>query len=160
MVSEALAPTEANARRRWLAGGLFVSIVLNLFLAGLIIGQVLRPGFWEPANPYAADLGLPAAHIVLRMTHELDRADRRVFADAMKAHSADLVPLGDQLRRQRQEVLKLLRAEPLDRAAVDKAFAELQQRTRAFEAAFENAAVEAAAKLPPDARQYLGRDHD
>jgi hypothetical protein len=50
----------------------------------------------------------------------------------MKADSADLIPLGDQLRRQRQEVLKLLRAEPLDRAAIDKAFGELQQRTQAF----------------------------
>jgi uncharacterized membrane protein len=158
MVSAALAPTKANARRRWLAGGLFVSVVLNLFLAGLIIGQLLRPGFWEPANPYSGDLGPQAAHVVLRMTHELDRADRRTFADAMKAHSAELIPLGDQLRRQRQEVLKLLRAEPVDRAAVDRAFAELQQRTRAFESVFEKAAVEAAAKLPPDARQRLGRD--
>ena len=156
MVSVASAPT--TTRRRWLAGGLFISVVVNLFLAGLIIGQLLRPGFWEPPNPYVADLGTQAGHIVVRMTHDLDRADRRIFVDAMKAHSADLVPLGDQLRQQRQEVLKLLRSEPLDRQAVDTAFAELQQRTRAFETAFENAAVEAAGKLSADARQHLGRD--
>jgi uncharacterized membrane protein len=156
MVSAVFEPT--TTRRRWLAGGLFVSVVVNLFLAGLIFGQLLRPGFWEPPNPYAADLGQQAAHIVLRMTHDLDRGDLQVFVDTMKTHSADLIPLGDQLRQQRQQVLKLLRSEPLDRAAIDKAFAELQQRTRAFETAFENAAVEAAGKLSTDARQHLGRD--
>ena len=156
MVSAVFEPT--TTRRRWLAGGLFVSVVVNLFLAGLIFGQLLRPGFWEPPNPYVADLGQQAAHIVLRMTHDLDRSERQVFVDTMKAHSADLIPLGDQLRQQRQQVLKLLRADPLDRAAIDKAFAELQQRNRAFERAFEDAAVEAAGKLSADARQQLGRD--
>jgi len=156
MVSDVLGGS--RAKRNWLAGGLFVSVVVNLFLAGLIIGQLLRPGFWEPPNPYVADLGQQAAHIVLRMTHALDADDQRLFVENMKAHSADLIPLGDQLRQQRQRVLELLRAEPLDRAALDKAFADLQQRSRSFEAAFENATVEAAAKLPPDARRHLGKD--
>jgi uncharacterized membrane protein len=156
MVSEALGPS--RTKRRWLAGGLFVSVVVNLFLAGLIIGQLLRPGFWEPPNPYVADLGQQAAHIVLRMTHQLGSDDRQIFVEAMKSHAAELIPLGDQLRQQRQLVLQLLRADPLDRAALDKAFADLQQRSRAFENAFESAAVEAAGKLPPDARRHLGKD--
>ena len=156
MVSEVLGGT--RAKRHWLAGGLFVSVVVNLFLAGLIIGQLLRPGFWEPPNPYVADLGQQAAHIVVRMTHQLDADNQRLFVQSMKVHSADLIPLGDQLLQQRRRVLELLRAEPVDRAALDKAFTDLQQRSRAFETAFENATAEAAAKLPPDARRHLGKD--
>jgi hypothetical protein len=50
--------------------------VVNLFLAWLIIGQLLRPGFWQPPNPLAVDLGMPTAHILLRMTHELPLTGR------------------------------------------------------------------------------------
>jgi uncharacterized membrane protein len=144
--------------RRWIAVGLFVSLVVNLFLAGLMGGQLLRPGFWEARNAYTKELGMSAARVVQRLTRPLDPADRRIFVDSIKTHGEDLIRLGDQLRQQRRAVLKLLRAENLDRQAVDNAFAEMQQRTRAFEAALESAIVEASAKLPPDARKQLGAD--
>jgi uncharacterized membrane protein len=144
--------------QRWIAVGLFVSLVVNLFLGGLIVGQLLRPGFWEPRKAYTEELGMQAGHAVERLIRSLDPTDRRVFVESMKTHREDLIRLGDQVRQQRRAVLQLLRADNLDRQAVDNAFAEMQQRMRAFEAALKSAIVEASAKLPPDARKQLGTD--
>jgi len=58
---------------------------------------------------------------------------------------------------QRQKVEVLIRAPQFDRKATEEAFAEMRKRGDDMQAALGAAILDAIEKLPPDARQRLGK---
>ena len=152
------APSQKRSNgRRWLAVGFFVSLVVNLFLVGLILGRVLHPGFLFGGGVYVREFGPVAGRVIQHLIGQLDDADRQSVMDQLKGHADDFTALNQNLREQRQTLVRLLRADSFDRKAVDDAFVELRRRNDALQAAMESAIADAVEKLPASARKHLAQ---
>jgi uncharacterized membrane protein len=143
--------------RRLLAVVLFLSLLLNLFLAGLILGRVLHSDLWPGQNTYTHEFGFFAGRAVQRLVRNLDAADRQTVIETMRAHREELDRLSQQMHDQRERVDSLMRAPQFDRSAAEQAFAQMRQRGDAMQTALGNAIIDAIAKLPPEGRQRLAK---
>ena len=83
MVSEPMPserpPVEQKSRRRWMNLLLFVSLVANVFLVGLVAGRLLHLDDWFGGQPaYVRQIGPMAGHALERLLEPLDAADRQI----------------------------------------------------------------------------------
>jgi Spy/CpxP family protein refolding chaperone len=143
--------------RRLLAIVLFISVVLNLFLGGITLGRMLHGDIWPWENPYVHEFGFFAGRAVQKLVRDLDSTDRDIVVDALRAHRDQLLQLSTAMHDQRQKVEVLIRAPQFDRKATEEAFAEMRKRGDDMQAALGAAILDAIEKLPPDARQRLGK---
>jgi uncharacterized membrane protein len=145
---------------RWVVIALVVSIALNIFLIGMTGGHHMRGWFHDHDRPTASwsndDGERPLRRLLHRLTQDLDRSDREQFRAAMDARRGLLTESGTALLDQRRVVVGLLRADPVDRAALDQALAELGQRHETFQRVLMESIADAAESLTPEARAKLG----
>jgi uncharacterized membrane protein len=152
--------TAAWTHARWVVIAFAISVVLNLFFIGMIGGRHMH--HWVGGHDQSAASWMqeeqvrPVRWLLIRLTEGLDRAERAQFLEAVGAQREALVDTGAALLEQRHIALKLLRAEPFDRATLDAAQDELRRRNDAFQAQLLLAIADAAAALPPEARAKLG----
>ena len=143
--------------RRLLAIVLFISVVLNLFLGGITLGRMLHGDIWPWENPYVHEFGFFAGRAVQKLVRDLDSSDRDIVVDALRAHRDQLLQLSAAMHDQRQKVEVLIRAPQFDRKAMEESFAEMRKRGDDMQTALGAAILDAIEKLPPDARQRLGK---
>jgi uncharacterized membrane protein len=143
--------------RRLLAIVLFISVVLNLFLGGITLGRMLHGDIWPWENPYVHEFGFFAGRAVQKLVRDLDSTDRDIVVDALRAHRDQLLQLSAAMHDQRQKVEVLMRAPQFDRKAMEESFAEMRKRGDDMQTALGAAILDAIEKLPPDARQRLGK---
>ena len=143
--------------RRLLAIVLFISVVLNLFLGGITLGRMLHGDIWPWENPYVHEFGFFAGRAVQKLVRDLDSTDRDIVVDALRAHRDQLLQLSAAMHDQRQKVEVLMRAPQFDRKAMEDSFAEMRKRGDDMQTALGAAILDAIEKLPPDARQRLGK---
>jgi uncharacterized membrane protein len=93
--------------------------------------------------------------ILQRMASTLPPEHRSAFEAVIARHRDRVVQAASQAREAREQVREILRKEPFDRAALDRAFENLRTRNAALQAEIQTAIGEAAADLPPEARQRL-----
>ena len=148
-------PPSRKISRKWLAIFLFISLVANVFLGGLLAGRLLHWGWFNPQPPYAQQIGPFAGRALQHLLSPLDDADRKIVLDAVESHADELMQLNRAIREQRKVVAQLLKADNYDQKAVDDAFAELRKRIDNLQATLQMALSEAVGKLPPDARKRL-----
>ena len=149
--------TSWRPSRRLLAIVLFISIVLNLFLGGITLGRMLHGDTWPWENPYVHEFGYFAGRAVQKLVRDLDSTDRDIVVDALRAHRDQLLQLSAAMHDQREKVELLMRAPQFDRKATEESFAEMRKRGDDVQAALGAAILDAIEKLPPDARQRLGK---
>jgi uncharacterized membrane protein len=140
----------------WLAVGLFASVLLNLFLAGVITGRLAGAG---PAGEMFAPASTPEAsarELILQRFRALPLVDRLRFRAAMAAHRDTLRPAAAALLRARMHVLTVLAAPTYDPQAIADALSAVRQATTAAQLALHEALVPSLGKLSPDARARLG----
>jgi len=160
MVNEPPADTRGapapKACRHWPTILLFVSLVANVFLLGLVGGRILhRHGWMDGEAAYTQQFGPMAGHALMRVLAPLDAPDRKIVLDSVRSHSDELQKISASIREQRKVVAQLLKAEPFERKAVDDAFTELRRRSDSMLAVLQAALGDAVEKLPPDARKRL-----
>jgi hypothetical protein len=143
--------------RRLLAIVLFISVVLNLFLGGITLGRMLHGDIWPWENPYVHEFGFFAGRAVQKLVRDLDSSDRDIVVDALRAHRDQLLQLSAAMHDQRAKVEVLMRAPQFDRKAMEESFAEMRKRGDDMQTALGAAILDAIEKLPPDARQRLGK---
>jgi Spy/CpxP family protein refolding chaperone len=143
--------------RRLLAIAFFVSLVLNLFLAGLVVGHLAHGELWPWRTHYAREFGPFAGRALDRLVHSLDESDRQTVIETMRAHGAELARLGKAMHDQREAIEQLIRAPQFDRKTVEAAFAEMRKRGDEMQMAMGTALLDAIEKLPPQARQRLAQ---
>lgn len=146
---------ERKNGRRWLAIFLFISLVANVFLAGLLAGRIMHWDWFYSQPPYAQQIGPFAGHALQRLLSPLDDADRKIVLDAVESHADELMQLNRSIREQRKVIAQLLKADHYDQKAVDGAFAELRKRIDNLQTTLQLALSDAVGKLPPDARKRL-----
>lgn len=102
-----------KATSGWIKLLLFVSLALNLAVAGLAIGAVLRHDGMRDRGAMRSDqFGGP-------YTGALSRDDRRAIWREMRAMQAEGRPTRADIRADFDAVVQALRAEPFDPAAVE-----------------------------------------
>lgn len=137
-------PGRAPARR-WLKIALAVSVVLNLLFIGLAAGRIFGPG------PFGR-----AWHLD-RAAEALPPAEADEFRAIMRRHRSEMAEQFKAARRAREQVREVLRAEPFDRARLERELAEVRQRSDAMQRSLHAALVEAASRMSPEGRERLSR---
>ena len=149
-------PADVKPGRRWLTVLLFVSLILNVFFAGLVGARLMHMHGWLGGRPaYVQQLGPMAGYALQHLLSPLNASDRQIVIDSVSGHMDELQQINLSIRDQRKVVAQLLKADSYDRKAVDDAFAELRRRTDAMQAALQQALGEAVEKLSPAARKQL-----
>lgn len=105
--------TPKTGMRPWLKAVLFASLALNLAVAGLVIGAVLRFGPFDGPRPPRLDM------VVGPYTHALSHEDKRAIGKALREEYRESRPSRDQIRAEFTTVLQALRATPYDGAKVE-----------------------------------------
>jgi uncharacterized membrane protein len=148
--------SERKSSRRWLTAFLFLSLVANVFLGGLLAGRFLHHGDWFGSQPtYVQQMGPFAGHALQRLLEPLDDSDRQIVLDSVKGHADEFMQINREIRDQRKVVAQLLKADNYDRKALNDAFAELRRRTDSMQETLQAAVGDAVAKLSPAARKQL-----
>lgn len=137
-------PVRAPARR-WLKIALAVSVVLNLLFIGLAAGRVFGPGPFGRAWHFE------------RAAEALPPAEAEEFRATMRRHRSEMAEDFKAARRAREEVREALRAEPFDRARLERVLAEVRQRSDAAQQSVHAALVEAASRMSHEGRERLSR---
>ena len=99
-------------KRRWGRVVLFVSLALNLLVAGVVAGALLGGPRDRDRDPALRDLGFGP------FVSSLSRSDRAALRDGLRREAGALRENRAAMRAQFEELLTLLRAEPYDHAAV------------------------------------------
>jgi uncharacterized membrane protein len=127
---------------------LVASLVLNAFLLGGIVGGTYQ---WFATHGFAAKA--PAQRTALRFAAEDLSTDRqRQFVEALKAARKVGRDYAQEGREGRREVLDLLAAPQLDRAALDAALQRTRSADSDLRAQVEGSVADFAATLTPEER--------
>ncbi|RAK65467.1 periplasmic heavy metal sensor [Phenylobacterium kunshanense] len=138
-------------RTTLLAGGLFVSLALNVFIGGAFLGSHLAGGRGGSHEPPARGRN-PVALAVRDLSPEAQSAWRA----GSPAYLREAVPKGREARRLARETMQGFGHEPFD---PDGAFAKLKRaRSLEYEArvAMDRRIVDFAAGLPAEERARFG----
>jgi uncharacterized membrane protein len=142
-------------RVTWLAIGLFVSVLLNLFLAGVVTGRLAGAG--PVGEMFAASPpALSGRGLLQERFHTLPLADRMRFRAAMATHRDTLRQAQAALLRTRMHALAVLAAPTYDPHAMADALAGVRQATTEAQVALHDALAQSLATLSPVARARLG----
>ncbi len=113
-------PSETFRTRGWVKALLALSLALNVAIAGLAVGVILRHG----GTPQRTDRLLGLGPLTEAMTREDWRAMRPAYLEL----NPDLRAGAAALRQDFNSLLAALRADPFDEAAVDTALAAITRR--------------------------------
>jgi uncharacterized membrane protein len=130
---------------------LLVSLGLNLFLGGLLLGRDVGGGL--PLRPSLAGGGMRAA--LEQLLKELPPDDRATMRDGFEGHRADIVGRFQALRQARQQVARLLKADSFDAPAAAAAMQTVRERTNALQEAMQAVVLQTAPQLSPAGRATL-----
>ncbi|MBI4081080.1 MAG: periplasmic heavy metal sensor [Candidatus Lambdaproteobacteria bacterium] len=126
---------------------LLASLVLNLFLAGLLAGRILSS---------ADRMDAMFRHYTMRWaTRVLGDEGRPLMDQVWSRHNSRLEPRLQELRASRKGVADVLATEPFDAQALARAFDRLSAATQAAQQALHPALVELAGLLTPAQRKRL-----
>lgn len=125
---------------------LVLSVCLNVFVAGLIIGRVSSGD--RPALPRG---GGGLERFIATMPEEA----RPVIRQALRDNRPQLQGPFLALRDARQDVAAVVAAEPFDREAFEAAMATVRTRSKALEAEVHGVIAEALEQLPTELRAKM-----
>jgi uncharacterized membrane protein len=131
-----------------LAVAFAVSVLLNLFLAGVIVGRITLPGFRPPGQGAVVSRGEIRA---------LPEAERRAFIGVMRSHQSEMRALHERLRDARRATAEAIGAPTYDRKALEARFATVLQAQDALGTAQNEAVIEALGTLSPASRAAIAR---
>jgi len=131
-----------------LAVALAISVLANLFLAGVVVGRITLPGF-HFGGPGQAGL-VPRDEI-----RALPDNERRAFIGAMRSHQEEMKSLREHVREARRAVAEAVGAPTYDRKLLEAKFAALRQAQEAQGVAQHEAIIEALGTLSPASRAAI-----
>jgi len=143
---------------KWLAAAFTASLAVNVFLAGLFVGQKMTaplppPGFAFRAAERPGDRPMPA--ILDRVADSLPPEQRTTFLGVIAKHQSNIATAGAAVREARAKVRDLMASEQFNRGATEAAMSDLRDRQIAFQRTLQAAFVDAAEALPPEARRQM-----
>ncbi|AMV44380.1 MULTISPECIES: periplasmic heavy metal sensor [Paraburkholderia] len=125
------------------------SLVLNVFLIGGVAGGAYQ---WFVAHGGATAAAQPQSRALRFAAEGLSAERQQQFVDALKDARREAREYARDGREDRREVLRLLAAPQLDRAALDVALNRTREADIALRSRVEQSVVDFAATLSPDER--------
>ncbi|MFI4988524.1 MAG: periplasmic heavy metal sensor, partial [Alphaproteobacteria bacterium] len=126
---------------------LFVSLAINLFVAGYFVARL-----WEHHRPDGPPGPMMLAE---RLAAPLNEKDRELLLSAWKANQPKLAGLNAELQAARRNVRAKLTAEPFDRAALAAAMAEARAKHLTVDEAIQSVILDAVVNFSPEGRKLL-----
>jgi len=136
-------------RPRWLYIVLAVSVLLNLFLAGFVIGRLSFPAAHVQGEAGAG------AMVARSQVRDLPLMERIRFGLALRRHAFELRETRDQLRDARAKAEQAITAQAYDEALVKARLADVRHAVTAQQEALHNALADALSTLSPQSRAEL-----
>lgn len=125
---------------------LFLSLALNLVVAGLVVGLLMsRPE--RPGGPRDLAFG--------PYTFALTPEDRKALFDTLRQRRHELPAPRDLMRADRQDLARILRGEPFDRRAVAELLDGQRARADARFRLGQQLLLDRLAALPPAERRAM-----
>ena len=140
----------SGERSRWLAVGFALSVLANLFLAGVIVGALTIPAFMRNA-PAQAGL-VPRAEI-----RQLPFGERIAFTAIVRRHAGEIRTLHERVRDARTAAEQAIGAPHYDRALLERRFAAVREAQLAQQVAAHAAVIEALGTLSDKSRAAIAR---
>lgn len=141
-------------RRRVFGILLTVSLAVNLFVVGILIGVVATGGGpWahRGLDPWAGGFQASPAFMAL------EPESRQLAIERFQENEDALRDQTRALRRAQREVVRTMAAESFDPAAAGEALQALRRQTDAIQEIIHNYLVDLSRNLTPDERERLGR---
>ena len=135
--------------RPWLVGGFLASVMLNLFLGGVLTGRYL----FEPRSP--ANQPQPGAVMRPNAIRELPEEERLRYNVIMAAQGPALRAGRIKIRALREAVRQAIAAPHYDAALVAKRFEELRNAQDAQSSLNQNALSQALGQLSAQSRAQV-----
>ncbi len=136
----------ADQIRRRPSLALTISLIVNVFLVGLIVGVFVSdpPSFLSRRSVVPDFMAVP-------------EASRGLARTAFAARAGELREQGGALRRSQRQAMRVISHEPLDTAAAAAAFKDLRERTQAMQTVVHEALLSAAGTMPAADRERMYR---
>jgi uncharacterized membrane protein len=122
-----------------------LSVALNLFLAGNLLGRQFR----GPASPPNFEQRLHA------LWRDMPAADQPIAQGILDQHYSDIMEKWRQFRPANQHVVQVMHADPYDPAEAKAAFDSANQRWADLRTAIQNTLIEVAQKVSPEGRKHI-----
>ena len=135
---------------RWITAlsvALFISLALNIFVAGWVAGHRMGP----PGGMGEAGIRIG----IQRVLRFLPPDDKPVVEAMFEAERPNIRGQFQALREARKKVADILRAPDFDQAAFESAYGEMRQRSADVQNAIHALIVAAVPKLSPAGRRAL-----
>ncbi|RMF07928.1 MAG: periplasmic heavy metal sensor [Alphaproteobacteria bacterium] len=142
------APSPSRKTVRWLGIALGVSLALNLFIGGYVIGRA----FHEP-RPF---IGLH--HGFHQLARDLSPEGQRIVSEVVRDKLGSVRGDLRRVRELRDEIHKLMLADEVDMGALEAALDAMQRHYDAVENAIRTATIAMAERLPVEERRKLRFD--
>jgi uncharacterized membrane protein len=129
---------------------LLASLLVNAAFAGLVFSQV--------TNRFGLGLG-PHSGVMREMgrPREVPEQTRAVLAKVFASEKGDMEQAVKAWTATRRKTMEILRAEPLDRPALEAALADMRAKTVAAQEVYHRVVTEAAPELSAEERMLLTR---
>jgi uncharacterized membrane protein len=136
-------------RNRWLIGGLVLSIIFNLLLAGFVAGRL--SGVGPPAFGPDPTVGF------VRLLGFMDDARRASVRPMLREQLSETLPMLRKMRRNQAAVIDALTREPFDADALAESLTTLLDNLTAMQLASHKAFVALASQLTAAERLKLAQ---
>jgi uncharacterized membrane protein len=138
----------SGERTSFFAVALALSVLINLFFLGVIVGRITLPGFRPPGQgPVVSREEIQA----------LPDAERRAFVHVIHSHQSEMRALHEHVRDARRDAAEAIGAPTYDRKALEARFAAVRQAQDAQGTAQNEAVIEALGTLSPASRAAIAR---
>ena len=137
---------------------LVLSLSLNVFLIGVMVGSRSFPGRYGPDRPPHHDIAGPivSPRGMHKMIRDLPDEKRDAARAIMEQGRTTVKSRMDEMRAARKEVRKALRADPLDKAALEQALANVRMQGMAMQETFHAGLADMAEILDVEERKRTG----
>lgn len=136
--------------RLWLKPVLFLSLALNLFLLGVLVGRLPIP-----LRPWQGRPDVSIEFVVDRLASGMSEPDQRVLRDALARRQVDLKPKIDDVKQALADVQPILLADQVDRAALQAAIEGVLARRGAMQAEIVRLVVDTVPQLSLEGRRRI-----
>ena len=136
---------------KWIAvlgSVLFVSLSINLFMAGMVVGRTMRPPHEMMTDAVAQD------H---QLRDGLSDSDRQVLKQAMEANRAKIMKLHDDIESIKKDMQNLIRSEHFDEKALEAVLTAEKDKKMQFLELIHETRETAMKQMSPEGRRILSK---
>jgi len=136
---------------KWLVGVLVVSLLVNVFVFGSMLGNELHKKERRHQSP-------PIDFNLKKFGKFLSKEDHKKVRSLVKAQRKDLGVSYRSLRKTEKTIVELISAEVVDREALEKALKDRGEQVQKLHTPLQNVFLEMVTELDYDTRKKLADD--